>query len=89
MPNPGSMATDRHVEIEEALERIEETILPSMSMMLDTLIETASLARSGVDAEDHAAELRALGLQLDSLTRQIEAVVPAEVPAAVEARICA
>jgi hypothetical protein len=65
-------------QLDEAFERIEESILPSLSMMLDTLLEAATLARPGHDAEVFAAELRTLGLQLEDLTRQIEAVSPAE-----------
>ncbi len=63
--------------LDEAFERIEETILPSISMMLDTLLDAASLARPGVDAETYAAELRTIGLQLEALTRQVEAISPA------------
>lgn len=64
-------------QLDEAFERIEETILPSLSLMLDTLLEAAALARPGKDGEAFAAELRTLGLQLEDLTLQIEAVSPA------------
>ncbi len=64
--------------LDEAFERIEESILPSLSTMLDALLEAATLARPGHDAEAFAEELRNLGLQLEALTRQIEAVSPAE-----------
>jgi hypothetical protein len=64
-------------QLDEAFERIEETILPSLSLMLDTMLEAATLARPGHDGEVFAAELRTLGLQLEALTRQIEAVSPA------------
>ena len=60
--------------LDEAFERIEETILPSISMMLDTLLDAATLGRPGVDAEIYAAELRTIGLQLEELIRQIEAM---------------
>ena len=62
--------------IEDALERIEETILPSISMMLDTLLDAAALARPGFDGDVYAAELRTIALQLDELTRQVEAISP-------------
>jgi hypothetical protein len=65
-------------QLDEAFERIEESILPSLSVMLDTLLEAATLARPGHDSEVFAAELRTLGFQLEALTRQIEAVSPAE-----------
>jgi hypothetical protein len=64
-------------QLDEAFERIEVSILPSLSMMLDTLLETAALARPGHDGEVFASELRTLGFQLEALTRQIEAVSPA------------
>jgi hypothetical protein len=69
-------APDPRQSLEEAFEQIEETILPTLSMMLDTLLEAASLARPGQDAEVHAAELRTIGYQLQELTRQIEAAAP-------------
>ena len=72
-----SEAADSQISLEQAFDRIEETILPSLSMMLDTLLEAASLARPGVDSEIYAAELRTIGLQLEDLTRQVEAVSPA------------
>jgi hypothetical protein len=60
--------------LEEAFDRIEETILPTLSTMLDMLLETASLARAGTDAELCARQLRGLALELDSATRQVEAL---------------
>ena len=66
------MDDQRHLD--EAFEAIEETILPSISLMLDTLLDAATLAQPGVDAEVHAAELRTLSLQLEALTRQVEAI---------------
>ena len=71
--------TDPRRDLEEAFDRIEETILPTLSMMLDTLLEAASLARPGGDAETYAAELRTIGYQLEELTRQVEAISPAHV----------
>jgi hypothetical protein len=76
------------ISVEEAFDAIEGSILPSVSMMLDTLLDSAALARSGVDSEDYAAELRVLALQLDGLTRDVEGLIAAaahELPA----RICA
>ena len=66
-------------ELDEAFERIEETILPSISMMLDTLLEAATLGQPGIDAEIYAAELRTIALQLEALTKQVEAISPAHV----------
>jgi hypothetical protein len=70
------MANDGQHALDEAFERIEETILPSLSMMLDSLIDAASLARPGVDAEAYAAELRGMALELEALTRQVETLSP-------------
>ena len=63
--------------LDEAFDRIEETILPSISMMLDTLLDASALARPGIDGEVYAAELRTIALQLEELTRQVEAISPA------------
>ena len=68
---------DIETSLEEALERIEAAILPSLSMMLDSLLDAASLARPGVDADTYAVELRTLALELESIARQVEAVSPA------------
>jgi hypothetical protein len=70
---------DRKNDLDEAFERIEETILPSISMMLDTLLDAAALNRPGIDAEAYAAELRTIGLQLEALTRQVESISPAHI----------
>jgi len=67
---------DQQVGVDEALERIEETILPGISMMLDTLLDAAALARPGFDADVFAAELRTIACQLDELTRHVEAISP-------------
>ena len=67
---------DQQAGVEEALERIEETILPGISMMLDTLLDAAALARPGFDADVFAAELRTIACQLDELTRQVESLSP-------------
>lgn len=64
--------------LEDIFERIEATILPSISMMLDTLLDAAELGRSGVDAAVYGAELRTVALQLESLTRQVETISPVQ-----------
>jgi hypothetical protein len=53
-------------------ESIEETILPSLSLVLDGLIEAAALARPGVDAGHYALELKAIGAQLEALRQHVE-----------------
>ena len=67
-------SADRQLALDEAFERIEESILPSLSLVLDSLLDAAALARPGADAEIFAAELRTIGAELESLTRQIEAM---------------
>ncbi len=76
MPKP-----DQQSRLEEAFERIEETILPSISMMLDTLLDAATLSRPGIDAEVYAAELCTIALQLEALTKQVEAISPRQMDA--------
>jgi hypothetical protein len=70
---------DRQHELEAAFDRIEETILPSISMMLDTLLDAAMRGKTGIDVEIYAAELRTIALQLEALTQQVEALSPAHV----------
>jgi len=60
-----------------ALRRIEEAILPTLPRMLDSLLDAASLARPGADADAYAAELRSLAGELAKFTVQIEAVLSA------------
>ena len=77
MPNGGAQTRP-----DEAFERIEETILPTLSLTLDTLLEAAALARPGQDGEAYAAQLKSLGLQLEALTRELESLSPPRVGAA-------
>lgn len=63
--------------LDEAFDRIEETILPCIAMMIETLIEASELGEAGVSPQAYAAELRTLALQLEALTREIEKVSPA------------
>ena len=69
---------DQKESLEQALDRIEATILPDIAMMLDALLDAATLARRGIDAEIYPAELRRVARQLEALTRQIEAISPAQ-----------
>jgi len=65
--------------LDEIIERIEETILPCISMMLDTLMDAVSLDQAGIEPQAFAAELRTLAFQLEALTRQVEEISPAHV----------
>ena len=64
--------------LDEAFERIEETILPCIAMMLDTLLD-ASANLSDIDPKALAAELQTLAAELEELTRAVERNSPANV----------
>lgn len=64
-------------KLEEAFERIEETILPCIAMMLDTLLD-ASANLASVDPKALAAELQTLAAELEELTRAVERSSPAQ-----------
>jgi hypothetical protein len=71
------MATaDQQARLEEAFDRIEETILPCIAMMLGTLLD-ASAGAADVDPKAIAAELQTLAAELEELTRSIERSSPA------------
>jgi hypothetical protein len=71
------MASVEQARLEEAFERIEETILPCIAMMLDTLID-ASEAVPSDDRRFLAAELKTLAAELEELTRAVELSSPAQ-----------
>ena len=73
--------------IERAFERIEERILPGVSVLLDSLLEAAAGARPGFDAERHAAELRAMASEVEMLTRQLAALAPLPIQAPLRLRM--
>lgn len=70
--------TDR-TGVDDAFDRIEDTILPCIAMMLDTLSEAASAEGETLDRAAFSAELNTLSLQLEALTREIELINPARV----------
>lgn len=57
--------TFKDVAIGEAFQVIEGSVLPSLTLLL----ESAAAAQPGVDAEAKAHELRLLASQLEELTR--------------------
>ena len=73
------MDQKRQHELEAAFDRIEETILPSISMMLDTLLDAAMCGQPGIDVDIYAAELRTIALQVEALTQQVEALSPSHI----------
>ncbi len=72
------MATeDQQARLEEAFDRIEETILPCIALMLDTLLDaSAGVAES--ERKVLAAELQTLAAQLEELTQAVERSSPAQ-----------
>ncbi len=71
------MATaDQQLRLEEAFDRIEETILPCIAMMLETLLH-ASENLADTDPKALAAELQTLAAELEALTRAVERSSPA------------
>jgi hypothetical protein len=65
-----------HRQFESALDTIDRAILPSLARLLDGVIDSAALARPGVDAEGYSAGLRRTARQVDQLTRLVGLVAP-------------
>ena len=61
---------EKQVRLEEAFERIEETILPCIAMMLETLID-ASESVAENERRFLAAELKTLAAELEELTKAV------------------
>ncbi|HVL77949.1 MAG TPA: hypothetical protein VM346_01550 [Sphingomicrobium sp.] len=79
----------QQARLEEAFERIEETILPCIAMMLETLLD-ASAGVGETDPRALAAELQTLAAQLEELTRAVERSSPVNVePGEYKARTAA
>ena len=68
--------SDQQARLDEAFEKIEETILPCIAMMLDTLLD-ASASLAEVDPKALAAELQILAAELEELTQAVERSSPA------------
>ena len=64
--------------LEEAFERIEETILPCISMMLETLLDASNGAAES-NPKALAAELQTLAAELEELTQAVERSSPVHV----------
>jgi hypothetical protein len=65
-----------HRQFGSALDTIDKAILPGLSRLLDDVIDSAALARPGVDAEAYSAGLRRTARQVDQLTRLVALVAP-------------
>jgi hypothetical protein len=66
---------EQQARLEEAFDRIEETILPCIAMMLDSLLD-ASEEVGKIDPKALAAELKILAAELEELTRAVERSSP-------------
>ena len=69
---------DQQARLDEAFERIEETILPCIAMMLDTLID-ASESVAAVERRFLAAELKTLAAALEAVSKAVERSSPMHV----------
>jgi hypothetical protein len=69
---------EQQARLDDAFERIEETILPCIAMMLDTLLD-ASAGMGESDPKALAAELRILAAELEELTQAVERSSPVHV----------
>ena len=69
---------EQQARLDEAFERIEETILPCIAMMLDTLID-ASESVAENERRFLAAELKTLAAELEELTKAVERSSPVHV----------
>ena len=74
------MSVHNHRQFDQALDRIDQAILPSLSRLLDNVLDSAALARPGIDAEDYSAGLRRTAAQVDQLSRLVAAVAPRGIP---------
>ena len=70
--------SEQQVRLEEAFERIEETILPCIAMMLETLIE-ASESVAANERRFLVGELQTLAAELEELTQAVERSSPMHV----------
>lgn len=70
------MATaDQQDRLSEAFERIEDSILPCIAMMLESLLD-ASAGVAQADPKALAAELQTIAAQLEELTNAVERSYP-------------
>jgi hypothetical protein len=66
---------EQQARLEEAFDRIEDSILPGIAMMLETLLD-ASAGLSQTDPKALAAELQTLAAELEELTQTVERSSP-------------
>jgi hypothetical protein len=66
----GRMTKDRQPRLDDAFERIEETILPCLSMLLEAMLDAAA-GVAKTDPDVIAAELRMLASEVEQLTTAV------------------
>ena len=66
---------EKEARLEEAFERIEETILPCIAMMLETLIDASKSVAEG-ERRFLVGELKTLAAELEQLTKAVERSSP-------------
>jgi hypothetical protein len=71
------IGAEQHQKLADAFERIEGTILPCISMMLQTLLD-ASRDIGQTDPKVLVAELQTLAAELEELTRSVELYSPVQ-----------
>ena len=69
---------DEQARLDEAFERIEETILPCIAMMLETLIDASEAVEEG-QRRFLVGELKTLAAELEELTKAVERSSPMHV----------
>ncbi len=69
---------DQQARLYEAFERIEETILPCIAMMLETLIDASESVAEG-ERRFLVGELQTLAAELEELTKAVERSSPVHV----------
>ena len=69
---------DQQARLDEAFERIEETILPCIAMMLETLIDASEAVEEG-QRRFLVGELKTLAAELEELTKAVERSSPMHV----------
>jgi hypothetical protein len=74
-------------ELDSALDRIEQTVLPTIASVLDAVIDSAAGARPGIDADSYATALRLLAKEVEEAEAALAALLPEPAAAARTARI--
>ena len=69
---------EQQARLDEAFERIEETILPCIAMMLETLIDASEAVEEG-QRRFLVGELKTLAAELEELTKAVERSSPVHV----------